>query len=107
MVFAVTWLDDHQRRLPSAIEVIDKHIAEQFVDSFSYLERIGLVTSKVGDSTDILKQRGNFISQMNNMLCYFSKLKSCVKITFQSFLMSMGASCGFSASVCCMAERFA
>lgn len=60
----------------------------EFVDSFSHLGHI--ITSRLDDSTDILKQRGNFIGQVNNMLCYFSKLKSFVKNRlFQSYCTSL------------------
>jgi len=37
-----------------------------------------IMTSKLDDSTENLSQLDIFIRQANNMLCYLSKLKSCV-----------------------------
>ena len=59
----------------------------EFVDSFSHLGH--LITNNSTDSADILRRRNDFIGQVNNMLCYFSKLTSCVKNRlFQSYCTS-------------------
>ena len=69
-----------------AFYVGDKPI--EFVDSLSHLGH--LITNKLTDSADILKQRSDFIGQVNNMLCYFCKLNSCVKNRlFQSYCTSL------------------
>ena len=60
----------------------------EFVDSFSHLGH--LITNKLTDSFDVLKRRTDFIGQVNNMLCYFRNLNSCVKNKlFQSYCMSL------------------
>jgi hypothetical protein len=60
----------------------------EFVDSFSHLGH--LITNKLTDSSDILKRRCDFIGQVNNMLCYFRKLTTCVKNKlFQSYCTSL------------------
>ena len=49
-----------------------------------------MITNKLTDSLDVLKRRSDFIGQVNNLLCYFRKLTSCVKIKlFQSYCMSL------------------
>jgi len=48
----------------------------EFVDSFSHLGH--LLTNKFTDLSDVLKRRGDFVGQVNNMLCYFCKLTSFV-----------------------------
>jgi len=69
-----------------------------FVYSFSHLGH--LLTNKFTDSSDVLKRRGDFVGQVNvNMLCYFCKLTSFVKIGYfnaVSILVFMGVSCGYS-----------
>jgi len=52
---------------------IDGYLIE-FVDSFSHLGH--LLTNEFTDSPDVLKRRGDFVGQVNNMLCYFCKLIS-------------------------------
>jgi len=60
----------------------------EFVDSFSHLGH--LITNKLTDSGDVLKRRNDFIGQVNNMLCYFRKLTSCVKNKlFKSYCTSL------------------
>ena len=60
----------------------------EFVDSFSHLGH--LITNKFTDSSDVLKRRSDFVGQVNNMLCYFCKLTSCVKNRlFQSYCTSL------------------
>jgi len=67
----------------------------EFVDSFSHLGH--LLTNKFTDSSDVLKRRGEFVGQVNNMLCYFCKLPSFVKNwLFQCYCNIMAVSCGYS-----------
>jgi hypothetical protein len=49
----------------------------EFVNLFSHLGH--LTTDKLSDSSDVLKRRSDFVDQVNNVLCYFGKLTSCVK----------------------------
>jgi len=59
-----------------------------FVDSFSHLGH--LLTNKFTDSSDVLKPRGDFVGQVNNMLCYFCKLTSFIKNRlFQCYCTSL------------------
>lgn len=59
-----------------------------FVDSFSHLGH--LITNKFTDSGDVHNRRSVFVGQVNNMLCYFCKLTSCVKNRlFQSYCTSL------------------
>ena len=59
----------------------------KFVESFSHPGR--LITSNSDDSADIMNRRSNFISQGNNVLCYFGKYDSFVKYRlFQSYCTS-------------------
>jgi hypothetical protein len=60
----------------------------EYVDSFVHLGHI--ITNQLSDSDDILKRRNEFIGQVNNVLCFFNKLKSCIVYKlFQSFCMSL------------------
>ena len=47
------------------------------VHSFSHLGHI--ITADLNDREDILYRRNSFIGQVNNMLCFFSKLDSTVR----------------------------
>jgi len=59
-----------------------------FVDSFSHLGY--LLTHKFTDSSNVLKRRGDFVGQVNNMFCYFCKLTSFVKNwLFQCYCTSL------------------
>jgi len=37
-----------------------------------------VITNHLADNDDILRRRNEFIDQVNNVLCFFSKLKSCI-----------------------------
>ena len=47
------------------------------VESFKHLGHV--ITSQMEDSSDIIGRRNDFVGQVNNLLCYFRKLTSCVK----------------------------
>jgi len=49
----------------------------EFVDSFVHLGHV--LTSHLDDSLDIANRRSSFIGQVNNMLCFFTKLQPYVK----------------------------
>lgn len=60
----------------------------EYVDSFVHLGHI--ITSQLVDNEDILKRRNDFVGQVNNVLCFFSKLKSSiVDKLFHSYCMSI------------------
>jgi len=68
------------------------------------------------DNDDILKRRNEFVGQVNNVLCFFIKLKySVVYKLFQSYCMSLHALCcelgsqqhSHRSSVRLMAKKFA
>jgi len=49
-----------------------------------------LITDGLDDSLDIAKRQGDFIGQINSVLCYFHQLTSAVKYRlFRSFLTSL------------------
>ena len=57
------------------------------VESFTHLGHV--ITSRLDDASDISARRNDFIGQVNNMLCYFRKLTSCVKYRlFRSYCTS-------------------
>jgi hypothetical protein len=59
--------------------------AMERVNSFVYLGHV--IPCDQRDDEDILKRRGDFIGQVNNMLCYFCKLDSSVRSRlFTSYL---------------------
>jgi hypothetical protein len=59
----------------------------EFVSSFSHLGH--LITSSLSDDEDIVKRRGEFIGQVNNVICYFRKLSSSVRYKlFRSYCTS-------------------
>jgi len=68
----------------------------EFVNSFSHLGH--LLTNKFTDLSDVFKRRGDFVGQVNNILCYFCKLTSFVtKIGyFNAIVRFMGVSCDYS-----------
>jgi len=51
----------------------------KFLDSFVHLGHV--ITHFLADNDDILRRRNEFIGQVNNVLCFFSKLKSCIVYT--------------------------
>jgi len=58
-----------------------------------------LLTNKFTDSSVVLKRRGDFVGQVNYMLCYFCKLTSFDKNIgyFNAIvLVFMSVSCGYS-----------
>lgn len=60
----------------------------EYVDSFEHLGHV--ITNQLTDNADILKRRYDFIGKVNNVLCFFSKLKPCIKYKlFQSYCMNM------------------
>jgi hypothetical protein len=60
----------------------------EYVDSFEHLGHV--ITNQLTDNADISKRRYDFVGKVNNVLCFFSKLKPCVKYKlFQSYCMSM------------------
>jgi hypothetical protein len=59
----------------------------EFFSSFSHLGH--LITSSLSDDEDIVKRRGEFIGQDNNVICYFRKLSSSVRYKlFRSYCTS-------------------
>ena len=59
----------------------------EFVSSFSHLGHI--ITDTLDDGPDITKKLGDFIGQVNNLLCFFGKLSSDVKARlFRSYCTS-------------------
>ena len=57
------------------------------VDSFSHLGHI--ITSTMDDTADIQQRRNSFIGQTNNVLCFFNKLDTSVKLQlFKSYCCS-------------------
>jgi len=63
-------------------------------DSFVHLGHV--ITNHIADNDDIFRSRNEFNSQVNNVLCFFSKLKSCIVYRlFQSFTVSSGYSATF------------
>ena len=57
------------------------------VESFKHLGHV--ITSQTGDESDIISRKNDFVGQVNNMLCYFRKLTSCVKYKlFHSYCTS-------------------
>jgi len=60
----------------------------EYVDSFIHLGHV--ITNHLADNDDILKRGNEFIGQVNNVLCFFSKLKFCIVYElFQSYSMSL------------------
>ena len=58
------------------------------VSSFSHLGHV--INSRLDDSEDVLFRRNSFVSQVNNVLCFFGKLDSFVKTKlFKAYCTSM------------------
>ena len=38
-----------------------------------------MITNNASDKLDVLSRRGSFIGQVNNVICWFSKLDCCMK----------------------------
>jgi hypothetical protein len=58
------------------------------VDRFSHLGHI--ITSSLVDNDDIVQRRNTFVGQTNNVLCFFNKLNTEVKLKlFKSYCSSM------------------
>jgi hypothetical protein len=65
---------------------IGNKLIEQ-VDSFAHLGHA--ISSKLNDDADIMRQRTHFISQTNNVVCYFNKLDTFVRNSlFRSYCNS-------------------
>jgi Reverse transcriptase (RNA-dependent DNA polymerase) len=59
-----------------------------YVDSFVHLGHI--ISQQLTDNDDILQRRNAFVGQVNDVLCYFRKLKPDVKYRlFKAYCMSM------------------
>ena len=57
------------------------------IESFKHLCHV--ISSQLGDESDIIGRKNDFVGHVNNMLCYFRKLTSCVKYKlFHSFCTS-------------------
>jgi hypothetical protein len=84
-------LPNNRRFLHEFVELSAFYVGDnpiEFVDHFVHLGHV--ITNQLTDSDDILKRRHEFVGQVNNVLCFFSKLKSCViHKLFQSYCMSM------------------
>ncbi len=84
-------LPSNRRFLNDLVKRCTFHVGDnpiEYVDSFVHLGHI--ITNQLIDDDDILKGRNNFVGQVNNVLCFFSKLKSCIIYRlFQSYCMSM------------------
>jgi len=50
--------------------------SNMIVDYFVHLGHV--ITHHLADNDDILRRRNEFIGQVNNVLCFFSRLKSCI-----------------------------
>jgi hypothetical protein len=60
----------------------------EYVDSFEHLGH--LITNQLTDNADIAKRQSDFVRQVNNVLCFFTRQKSCVKYKlFQSYCMNL------------------
>ena len=58
------------------------------VDRFSHFSHI--ITSSLVDNDDIVQRRSTFVEQINNVLCFFNKLNTVVKLKlFKSYCSSM------------------
>ena len=72
--------------LDSCIFRIDNKPIERF-NTFYHLGH--LITSSLYDDEDIVRRRGDFIGQVNNVICYFRKLNSFVRNNlFRSYCTS-------------------
>jgi len=77
-------LNDNLRKCPFYVR--DNPI--EYVDSFVHLGHV--ITNLLADNDNILRKRNEFIGQVNNVLCFFSKLKSYIVYKlFQSYCMSL------------------
>ena len=72
--------------LDSCIFLIDNNPIER-VNTFFHLGH--LITSSLYDDEDIVRRRGDFIGQVNNVICYFLELNSFVRNNlFRSYCTS-------------------
>jgi hypothetical protein len=73
-------------RFVSCVFQVDSKPIET-VNSFVHLGHV--ITSSLCDDEDIVKRRGDFIGQVNNVICYFRKLNSFVRYKlFRSYCTS-------------------
>ena len=73
-------LPSSRRCLKQLLDKCDLKIggkAIEFVSSYSHLGH--LLTDDLDDSGDIMKRQGDFIGQVNNVLCFFRQQASAVK----------------------------
>ena len=52
----------------------DNHI--EYIESCVHLGHV--ITNQLADNDDVLRRLNDFVGQVNNFLCFFSKLKSCI-----------------------------
>ena len=66
------------------------HINNQQIDNVESFKHLGhVISSQMEDALDIVCRRNDFVGQVNNLLCYFRKLTSCVKYRlFRSYCTS-------------------
>jgi len=69
------------------------YVGDNPIEYIDYFVHHGhFTTNHLADNDNILRRRNEFIGQVNNVLCFFSKLKSCTEIhkhLFQSYCMSL------------------
>jgi hypothetical protein len=84
-------LPSNRRSLHAYLRVCTFYIGDkpiEYVDSFAHLGHI--ITNQLTDNADITQRQTDFVRQVNNVLCFFSKQKSCVKYRlFRSYCMAM------------------
>ena len=64
-------------RLPFYVFKVNRQPVE-YVDQWPHLGHI--ITNKLDDTVDIMQRRNIMAGQINNVLCYFDKLDSFVKL---------------------------
>ena len=64
------------------------------VESFSHLGHI--ITSSLSDKEDVRFRRNCFIGQVNNMICFFSKLSCSIELSYFRLTVTadMDVNCG-------------
>jgi len=60
----------------TSIFFISANVIEN-VESWPHLGHV--ITNNASDKLDVLSRRGSFIGQVNNVICWFSKLDCCMK----------------------------
>ena len=67
-----------RRRSVQNCEFVVEGKPMEFVSSYSHLGH--LITDRLDDSRDISQRRNDFVGQVNNVLCFFSKTMFCCKV---------------------------